>query len=120
MDIKCLNINLGDINRLESNSLSKIEKCLYKPKNMVLKYLNYKEDEDNYIHVSKTSSSKKYVDIINAKYSVISVGKNNRFGHPNGKVLGNIKGSNIYRTDIDGSITFKINNNSIKIKIYNS
>lgn len=31
MDIKCLNINLGDINKLESNSLNKIEKCLYRP-----------------------------------------------------------------------------------------
>lgn len=71
-------------------------------------------------HGSKTSSSKKYIDIINSKYSVISVDKNNRFGHPNGEVLDNLKESNIYRTDIDGSIIFEIKYNSIKIEIFNS
>lgn len=160
MDIKCLNINLGDINRLESNSLSKIEKCLYKPKNIVLKYLNYKEydnENDNSLltymniydtsiisfgdasykveediinkynlsnidilkvshHGSKTSSSKKYIDIINPKYSVISVGKNNRFGHPNKEVLNNLEESRIFRTDLDGSIEVKLNKNGYKIR----
>lgn len=40
----------------------------------------------------------------------ISVGKNNRYGHPNKEVLDNLKDSKIYRTDLDGSIMFKINN----------
>ena len=43
-------------------------------------------------------------------YSV-PVGKNNRYGHPNKEVLNNLKGSKIYRTDLDGSIMFKIKNN---------
>ena len=34
-------------------------------------------------HGSKTSSSKLFIDEINPKYSIISVGKNNRYGHPN-------------------------------------
>ena len=34
-------------------------------------------------HGSKTSSSKGFIDEIEPKYSVISVGKNNRYGHPN-------------------------------------
>ena len=50
------------------------------------------------------------------KYSVISVGKNNRFGHPNEEVLDNLKDSKIYRTDYDGSIMFKIKNNKLKIE----
>ena len=160
INIKCLNINLGEINRLESNSLSKIERCLYKPKNMVFKYLNYKEydnENDNSLltymniydtsiisfgdasykveedainkynlnnidilkvshHGSKTSSSKKYIDIINPKYSVISVGKNNRFGHPNKEILDNLKYSKIYRTDKDGSIMFKVEKNRMNIQ----
>ena len=66
-------------------------------------------------HGSKTSSSKTFIDEINPKYSVISVGKNNRYGHPNKEVLDNLKDSKIYRTDIDGSIMFKIKNNKLKI-----
>ena len=38
-------------------------------------------------HGSKTSSGKKFIDEINPKYSVISVGENNRYGHPNKEVL---------------------------------
>ena len=38
-------------------------------------------------HGSKTSSGKKFIDEINPKYSIISVGKNNRYGHPNKEVL---------------------------------
>ena len=61
-------------------------------------------------HGSKTSSGKVFIDGINPKYSIISVGKNNRYGHPNKEVLNNLDGSKIYRTDQDGSIMFKINN----------
>ncbi len=67
-------------------------------------------------HGSKTSSSKEFIEEINPKYSVISVGKNNRYGHPNKKVLDNLNDSKIYRTDIDGSIMFKIKNNKLKIE----
>ena len=67
-------------------------------------------------HGSKTSSSKKFIDEINPKYGVISVGKNNKYGHPNKEVLNNLSDSKIYRTDEDGSILFKIKNNKLKIK----
>ena len=67
-------------------------------------------------HGSKTSSSKELIDETKPKYSVISVGKNNRYGHPNKEVLGNLNNSKIYRTDQDGSIMFKIKNNKLKIK----
>ena len=62
-------------------------------------------------HGSKTSSSEKFVNEINPKYSIISVGKNNRYGHPNKEVLNNLENSKIYRTDQEGSIMFKIKNN---------
>ena len=67
-------------------------------------------------HGSKTSSSKEFIDEINPKYSIISVGKNNRYGHPNKEVLENLENSKIYRTDEDGSILFTIKNNKIKIE----
>ena len=65
-------------------------------------------------HGSKTSSSKAFINSINPKYSIISVGKNNRYGHPNDSVLDNLENSKIYRTDKDGSIMFKINNNKLQ------
>ena len=67
-------------------------------------------------HGSKTSSGKKFIDAINPKYSIISVGKNNRYGHPNKEVLSNLEDSKIYRIDLDGSIMFKIKNNKLKIE----
>lgn len=70
-------------------------------------------------HGSKTSSSRTFIDEINPKYSIISVGKNNRYGHPNKEVLNTLENSKIYRTDQDGSIIFKIRNNKLKIKTCN-
>ena len=67
-------------------------------------------------HGSKTSSSKEFIDEINPKYGVISVGKNNRYGHPNKEVLNNLENSKIYRTDQDGSIMFKIKNDKLEIE----
>ena len=68
-------------------------------------------------HGSKTSSSKEFINEISPKYSIISVGKKNRYGHPNKEVLDNLGQSKIYRTDQDGSIMFKIKNNKLEIEI---
>ena len=67
-------------------------------------------------HGSKTSSGKDFINEINPKYSIISVGKNNRYGHPNKEVLDNLDNSKIYRTDQDGSIMFKIKDNKLNIE----
>ena len=66
-------------------------------------------------HGSKTSSSKTFIDKISPKYSIISVGKNNRYEHPNDSVLNNLEDSKIFRTDQDGSVMFKIKNNKLQI-----
>ena len=67
-------------------------------------------------HGSDTSSSKEFIDIMNPKYSIISVGENNRYNHPKKSVLNTLSNSKIYRTDQDGSIMFKIKNNKLKIE----
>ena len=67
-------------------------------------------------HGSKTSSSEEFINSVNPKYSIISVGKNNKFGHPNKEVLDTLNDSKIYRTDIDGSIMFKIKKDKLKIE----
>jgi competence protein ComEC len=71
-------------------------------------------------HGSKTSSSKEFINKIEPKYSIISVGKNNRYGHPNKEILDNLKYSKIYRTDYDGSVMFKIKNNKLKVETCSS
>ena len=67
-------------------------------------------------HGSKTSSSKEFINKINPDYSIISVGKNNMYGHPNKEVIENLGKSKVYKTDKDGSIMFKIKNNRLKIE----
>lgn len=55
-------------------------------------------------HGSSTSTSKSFLDKINPKIVIISVGKDNSYGHPTKDTLSKIKGTTIYRTDKDESI----------------
>ncbi len=65
---------------------------------------------------SKTSSSKNFISKINPKYSIISVGRNNRYGHLNKEVLNILDNSTVYRTDQDGSVMLKVKNNKLRIE----
>ena len=67
-------------------------------------------------HGSNTSSSKEFIESINPKYSLLSVGKNNRYGHPKDSVLDILSNSKIYRTDINGSIKIQLNKNGYTIR----
>ena len=67
-------------------------------------------------HGSSTSSSKYFIDTIKPKYGLISVGKNNKYNHPNKEVLSTLDNSKIYRTDKDGSIEIKLKRNGYKIR----
>ena len=69
-------------------------------------------------HGSNTSSSKKFINEINPKYSLISVGENNRYGHPKKSVLNTLSNSEIYRTDLDGNIEIEFNNKGYNIRAY--
>ena len=62
---------------------------------------------------SKTSSSQVFINEMNPKYSIISVGKNNRYGHPNKEVLDILDNSKIYRIGQGGSIVFMIRNRNM-------
>lgn len=70
-------------------------------------------------HGSNTSSSKSFIDSINPKYSLISVGEHNRYGHPKKSVIDNLSRTKIYRTDKDGSVMIKLNKNGYQIKTCN-
>ncbi len=69
-------------------------------------------------HGSKTSSSKEFISKINPKYSIISVGRKNKYGHPNKETLKVLKDSNVYRTDTLGTIEVKINKTEVTFTNY--
>jgi competence protein ComEC len=50
------------------------------------------------------------LDTVQPETAVISVGANNRYGHPTAEALARLReiGADIYRTDRNGSITIQI------------
>ena len=90
----------------------------------VEKYLvnNYNLNKIDFLkvshHGSDTSSSKYFIDKLNVVNSIISVGRNNIYNHPSILTLNNLEDTNIYRTDMDGSIKVDLNKNRYKIKTY--
>lgn len=62
-------------------------------------------------HGSKTSTSIEFLKAVNPSISLIGVGKNNKFGHPNSEILRRLEhcGSKIYRTDKMGEISIFTN-----------
>jgi len=61
-------------------------------------------------HGSKNGLTKNFLSISNPKIAVISVGKNNNYGHPAKEVLEMLKAQKvkIKRTDEEGNIVFKL------------
>ena len=66
-------------------------------------------------HGSNTSSSKEFIESINPKYNLISVGVDNKFNHPRKEVLKILSNRKIYRTDKEGTIEIIIKKNKYKI-----
>ena len=68
-------------------------------------------------HGSSYSSSKKFLDAVNPKYSIISVGEANDYGHPHSKTLQSLLDRNIklYRTDKQGTVVFTSNGQTISV-----
>lgn len=84
--------------------------------------LNYKLSKIDFIkighHGSNTSTSKEFIEKISPRHSIISVGKNNKYGHPKQSVLDTLESSKIYRTDLEGTIEIKLNKKGYKINTY--
>lgn len=60
-------------------------------------------------HGSKTSTSFEFLQAITPSVAIISVGKNNKYGHPSEDVLKRLEQQKIKirRTDLEGTITYK-------------
>lgn len=61
-------------------------------------------------HGSRSSSGQAWVNALRPRVAVISVGKENRYGHPTPEVLQRLEqvGSRIWRTDQSGAITMRV------------
>ena len=69
-------------------------------------------------HGSKTSTSNRFLEKVNPKYAVISVGKDNSYSHPNTETLNRLakKDIKVYRTDELGTIIAKSNGTIINFE----
>lgn len=68
-------------------------------------------------HGADTSSSEEFLQAVNPKYAVISVGKNNTYGQPSEDVLSRLNdmGVSVYRTDLQGDIVIQTDGSSISL-----
>ncbi|MDQ5911908.1 MAG: competence protein ComEC [Patescibacteria group bacterium] len=75
-------------------------------------------------HGSKTSTSPEFLLEVGPRFAVVSAGKENRYGHPHKKVLDTItefknhqpKFEKVLRTDVDGTISFESDGNSLLLR----
>lgn len=68
-------------------------------------------------HGSSTSSCIDFINAVNPKISIISVGKYNTYGHPTINTLNNLKNTSLFRTDKNGSIIITSDGKSIKYSL---
>jgi competence protein ComEC len=68
-------------------------------------------------HGSETSTSPDFLEAVSPKYAVIEVGQDNDYGHPHKMTLDKLKeaGVKVYRTDINGTITFSSDGLNISV-----
>lgn len=69
-------------------------------------------------HGSSTSSTREFLNRVAPKYAVISCGENNDYGHPHRETIDSLKryGTEIYRTDSDGTIIAELTGNGIAMR----
>lgn len=68
-------------------------------------------------HGSKYSSMVKFLNKVTPDYSIISVGDDNSYGHPNKSTITKLTdiGSKVYRTDVDGTILVSSDGENVNV-----
>jgi competence protein ComEC len=69
-------------------------------------------------HGSGDASTEDFLQVVNPEVAIISVGNENRYGHPNQAVLNRLRkvGAKVYRTDLHGEITITSRGESYSIR----
>jgi len=70
-------------------------------------------------HGSTSATSDQFLKAVAPRYAVISVAKDNDYGHPHAETLAklNAAGINILRTDLKGAITFTVEGTELNVKV---
>lgn len=72
-------------------------------------------------HGSDTSTTYEFLAVVNPQLAVISIGKDNSFGHPSNEVMETLRerldSDNIYRTDEHGTIMFTTDGEKLWVKV---
>lgn len=123
-----------DVSEVESNTASIVARLVYGDTEFMLTGDSPKAIEEYLVmldgenlesdvlkaghHGSKTSSSQTFLGYVGPKYSVISAGVDNRYGHPHEEVLETLNqfGSVILSTQNRGMIVFESDGESIVVK----
>lgn len=66
-------------------------------------------------HGSRTGTDEALATELSPAYAVISCGLNNSYGHPHEEALDALKGTHLYRTDLQGTIDMTIDANGISV-----
>jgi len=69
-------------------------------------------------HGGRTSAYKPFYDVSSPEIAVISVGRNNAFGHPHQDTLEMLGSAKIYRTDMNGAVKIAEKNGLLEVKTY--
>lgn len=71
-------------------------------------------------HGSRHSSSEAFLDAVSPEIAIISVGRENPFGHPHDEVIGRLseKGVRLYRTDMYGAIKLTEREKGFNVKTF--
>lgn len=131
-DVQCTILAPNSNNYEDLNSYSVVIKMTYgntsfvftgdaendSEKEILTKGYNLKADVLKIGHHGSTSStSSEFLKAVSPKYAVIFVGKDNTYGHPHQETINklNTAGTKVYRTDLNGTITFTVSGSDISV-----
>jgi len=68
-------------------------------------------------HGSRTSSTAAFIAAVAPQWGIVPAGYRNRFGHPNGEVVGRYAGAGVrlLRTDLDGAVHVRLGPSGIEV-----
>ncbi|MDP3261130.1 MAG: ComEC/Rec2 family competence protein, partial [Thermodesulfovibrionales bacterium] len=69
-------------------------------------------------HGGRTSAYKPFYDVASPEIAVISVGRDNSFGHPHQDTLDMLEGAKIYRTDMNGAVKITEKDGRLEVKTH--
>ncbi len=70
-------------------------------------------------HGSRTSSAEDFLDAVSPGIAVISVGRDNPYGHPHEETMERFQWVRTYRTDRDGAVKITERAGGLRVKTYN-